>query len=117
MKSAAPDLFDYVRGAPVPYRGEPPAQSHSPTSIAAAEQIKTAIGPLHTVILAHLRNCPDGATDEEMQNRLDMPANTQRPRRRELELMNRIVNSGETRKTRSGRMAVVWRINDDNDHR
>lgn len=37
-------------------------------------------------------------------------ANTQRPRRRELELMGRIEDSGQTRLTRSRRAAVVWRI-------
>lgn len=105
--AAAPDLFGYKPG---PYRGKPPAQVHSPTSVAAATKIKKAIGPLHTVILTYLRNCPDGATDEEMQNRLDMPANTQRPRRRELQLMEEIEDSGKTRITKSGRAAVVWRV-------
>lgn len=107
MKHAAPDLFNYT---PPPYRGEPPAQKHSPTSKAAAEKIKKAIGPLHKEILAHLRNCIDGATDEEMQTNLEMSANTQRPRRRELELLGRVINTGTTRKTKSGRDAAVWRV-------
>jgi hypothetical protein len=76
--------------------------------VQAAEQIKRAIGPLHKKILAHLNVQP--STDEEMQHYLDLSANTQRPRRRELQLMERIEDSGETRLTRSGRQAVVWRI-------
>lgn len=107
MKPATRDLFDW---SPPPYRGEPPAVRHSATSKAAAEQIKKAIGPLHKVILEHLKNCPEGATDEEMQFNLRMPANTQRPRRRELQLAELIEDSGTTRPTRSGREAVVWRI-------
>lgn len=102
-----PDLFDYT---PPPYRGEPPAQRHSPTSVAAAEKIKKAIGPLHKVILAHLKTCPEGATDEEMQFTLRMPANTQRPRRRELQLSGLIVDSGKARQGKSGRLAVAWRL-------
>lgn len=103
-----PDLFGY---APLPYRGDPPAQSHSVTSIAAAQSIRKSIGPLHQRILSFLAELPNmGATDEEMQFELDMPANTQRPRRRELELMGRITDSGKTRLTRSGREAVIWRL-------
>jgi hypothetical protein len=106
MNTRTADLFDYV---PQPYKGKPPAQSHSPTSLAAAASIKKAIGPLHREILELLSELPNmGATDEEMQFELNMLANTQRPRRRELELMGHVVNSGQTRRTRSGREAVVW---------
>jgi hypothetical protein len=100
-----PDLFDYT---PPPYRGEPPSVRHSETSKAAAQKIKKAIGPLHKRILAHLEN--GGATDEEMQRDLDMGANTQRPRRRELQLLGKIEDSGQTRLTRAGHSAVVWQI-------
>lgn len=109
MIERAPDLFDYVPPVRAPYRGEPPSQAHSPTSIKAAQQIKKAIGPLHIRILAHLEKHPDGATDEEIMAALDMPGNTERPRRRELQQMGKIVDSGETRRTKSGREAVVWR--------
>lgn len=102
-----PDLFDW---SPPPYRGEPPSVRHSTTSIAAAAQIKKAIGPLHKVILAHLKTCPEGATDEEMQFTLRMPANTQRPRRRELQLSGLIVDSGLVRQGKSGRLAVAWKL-------
>lgn len=90
-------LFDWL----------PAHQAHSPTSRAAAEAIKPRIGPLHRVIMSHLQYC-QGATDEEMQRELDMAANTQRPRRRELQQAGLILDSGTTRATRSGRQAVVW---------
>lgn len=95
---------------PLPYNGEPPAQSHSPTSVLAADSIKPRIGPMHQRILAFLEGVgPRGATDEEMQLYMDMNPNTQRPRRRELELAGLIVQAAETRQTKSGRAAVVWR--------
>ncbi len=88
-----------------------PYQRHSPTSRAAAEAIKPHVGPMHAKILGFLRSVDGfdcGATDEEMQRDLEMPANTQRPRRRELQTMGLIVDSGTTRATQSGRQAVVW---------
>lgn len=87
----------------------PAHQRHSPTSKAAAESIKPRVGPMHTLILRLLKDGFD-ATDEEMQWGLDMPANTQRPRRRELQNMGLIVDSGSTRATKSGRQAVVWTL-------
>lgn len=93
----------------LPYGGGPPAQSHSPTSVAAAESIKCRIGPLHKAIVDFLTGAQNvGATDEELQACLNMNPNTQRPRRRELELSGVIKASGQTRKTKSGRQAVVW---------
>lgn len=94
-----PDLLDWI----------PAHQRHSQTSRAAAEAIKPKIGPLHVQILDYLEDVR-GATDEEMQAGLDMAANTQRPRRRELQNMGLIVDSGRTRATRSGRQAVVWTL-------
>ena len=90
------------------FGGEPPHQRHSETSRAAAEQIKMRVGPLHQRLLAFLAS--RDATDEEMQVALDMGANTQRPRRRELQLSGRIVDSGQRRLTKSRREAVVWRL-------
>jgi hypothetical protein len=92
------------------FGGEPPSQRHSDTSRAAAAGIKHRIGPLHLKVIAFLSGRA-GATDEEMQLEIPMPANTQRPRRRELELMGRVVDSGRRRLTRSGCEAVIWVLN------
>jgi hypothetical protein len=50
-----------------------------------------------------------GITDEQIQNELGMNPSTERPRRLELEEQGLIFDSGEKRKTRSGRPAIVWR--------
>jgi hypothetical protein len=60
-------------------------------------------------ILWYLRTY-GGRTDEEMQKRIPMRENTQRPRRRELQLWGLVVDSGTTRATGSGRQAVVWTL-------
>ena len=92
-----------------PYNGEPPAQSHSATSKAAAAEIKQKVGPLHRRVLNSLRE--DGpATDEELCFRLHLGGNTLRPRRRELQLMGRVKDSGKTRPGESGRDMVIWEL-------
>lgn len=91
------------------FAGSPPHVAHSDTSRAAAEAIAPKISVLHREILDHLSLVP-GATDEEMQHDLFMGPNTQRPRRRELQLMGRIVDSGLRRPTSSGRAAVIWKL-------
>jgi hypothetical protein len=87
----------------------PAHQKHSETSKAAAIAIKPHVGPMHIAILKYLERWgATGATDQEMQDYLDLEGSTQRPRRRELQLWGYIVKSGTTRKTESGRAAVVW---------
>lgn len=49
-----------------------------------------------------------GATDDEVQVGLNLPGNTQCPRRLELAEAGRIATNGETRPTRKGRRAAVW---------
>jgi hypothetical protein len=99
------DLFGYDL-----YGGEPPAQRHSATSQEAAASIKQRIGPLHASILAWLRNHPLGGSDERIARELNMGQNTFRPRRRELQLMGRVVDSGRTELTEARRSAVIWRL-------
>jgi hypothetical protein len=45
-----------------------------------------------------------------MQVDIPMAANTQRPRRRELELMGHVIDSGRVRHTHAGREAVIWTL-------
>src|SRR5262249_51331341 len=91
----------------LPYGGEPPAQPHRRTSIAAADSIKKRIGPLHQKVLRYLQTNLTGATDEMLCDELGLVGNTERPRRRELQLMGYIEDSGRVARTRSGRDAVV----------
>ena len=83
----------------------------SKTSKAAADQMvdEGELGKLRAKVLAHLRKRKKkGATDEEMQDALGMNPSTQRPRRIELVDRGLVADSGQKRKTRSGRNAVVW---------
>ncbi len=90
------------------YGGNPPSQAHSPTSQEAAASIKPKVGRFHRMILRFLSTFPQGGTDEWMAEGTGISANTFRPRRRELQLMGKIKDSGRTALTRSGRKAVVW---------
>lgn len=84
------------------------AQSNSTNSITGAENIARHIGPLHSRVLAYLSSAQAGATDEELMDGTGIAPNTLRPRRRELQIMGRVKDSGVTRPTKSGRKAVVW---------
>ena len=77
------------------------------TSHDAYDEIKPDVPTLRQRVFAFIVR-HGGATDEEMQNTLGMRANTQRPRRRELVQQGMVRDSGKTRKTQSGREAIVW---------
>lgn len=85
-----------------------PFQSHSMTSFDAAKAIEPKAGTLRAKLLAILRCDAIGSTDFEMQVAAQMDPSTQRPRRIELLKAGLIKDSGRTRKTASGRAAVVW---------
>lgn len=86
---------------------EPPSVAGSDTSVAAAKQIEPVSGALRRAVLAFIRD-HGPVTDEEIQLSLGMGANTERPRRRELQQMGMIQDSGKTKPTLSGRKAVAW---------
>lgn len=90
-------------------RRMPPHQRHSSASKDAARDIKKARGPLHVRILDLLNRHPAGLTDEQIQEMEELNPSTQRPRRIELLAAGMIEPAPETRKTRSGRSATVWR--------
>lgn len=50
------------------------------------------------------------ATDQQLEQRLNIPGNTVRPRRRQLELDGLVEHSGEYRPTASGRRSKVYRV-------
>ncbi len=80
-----------------------PFQSHSETSKAAALRIEPVAGTLRLKVLEHLRQCPVGATDREIQEALSMAGSTQRPRRIEL-VADGLVRDSGVRRNRS----TVW---------
>jgi len=87
-----------------------PSVNGSITSAKAADSLSpTTLNAMQRRVLELLATTPDGLTDEEQQLALGMNPSTQRPRRIELARRGLVVEAG-TRRTASGRMAVVWRI-------
>ena len=101
-----PDLFTTE-----PYSGHAPFV-HTETSIEAARKTDPQADRVRiTAFLGFFGPC----TDEELQKHLNLPGNTERPRRRELVLKGE-VEAHEvggllvTRPTASGDHAQVWRL-------
>lgn len=85
-----------------------PYQHHSPTSKAAAHEIKPCAATLRAKVLGAIQDSGiHGMTDIECQAETGMDGSTQRPRRIELQRAGLIRESGK-RETPSGRLAVVW---------
>lgn len=105
----APDHIAGMRKMVLPdMRGQPPAVN-VPTSIAAADAIKTCSDTLRKRVLDYIKaQGKTGATDDEIQVALNMGGSTQRPRRVELFQQGKICMAPMMRKTRTGRMANVW---------
>jgi len=97
----------YAGDPRLPFTGSTPltrAQSQAaPPTKHRAEQDRARV-------LEYIRQEADGgATDDEIQTALDMEGNTERPRRIELARAGCIEHRDTiTRRTRSGRPAVVW---------
>jgi hypothetical protein len=104
-------MSDYYVEAPLPlFTQRAPSVNGSITSAAAADSLGPAtLNALQRRVLELLVAWPQGLTDEEMQHKLGMNPSTQRPRRIELARRGLVVEVG-TRRTVSGRMAVVWRV-------
>ena len=79
---------------------------------AAARHLPRSGTARHRVLDALGRARGAGATDEELQRHLAMPANTQRPRRVELVEAGYVRASGVIRQTAGGDRAIVWTITD-----
>lgn len=89
----------------------PPAHHNAPpgTSDVAADCIASRVVTMRAAVLSMLRERGEhGATDQEMQDALGLPSNTQIPRRWELVKAGGVVASGQKRKTRSNCPATVW---------
>lgn len=79
------------------------------TSTAAAKSVAHARAYMESRILGHLESVGEhGATSEETAHALDLRIQTASARFSELGDARRIVKSGRTRATSSGRQAVVW---------
>lgn len=111
MSNDAYHLDTVSRVADLPlFATRAPSARGSVTSAQAADSLGPAtLNAMQRRVLELLRENPHGLTDEEMQRRLGMNPSTQRPRRIELARRGMVVEAG-TRRTASGRMAVVWRV-------
>lgn len=80
------------------------------TTAQAAHEIAASLPELRRRVLLAIGMSKAGLTDEQIQRRCRMAGNTERPRRIELLEAGIIRDSGRTRRTASGRMAVVWEL-------
>lgn len=94
---------------PDPNAPSPKYQRHSRTSVQAAVGVRGKAASIRERVFAYLA-LMGPQTDEQMQDALDLSGNTQRARRVELVEAGRVVDSGRTTKTKSGRDAVLWRV-------
>lgn len=85
----------------------------TPTSEAAAEQVNPVEAKVLRERVFQLIKCSgsNGLTDEEIQDTLNLPGNTQRPRRWELSHKEGRIRKSGTRLTKTGRQATVWVAN------
>lgn len=87
----------------------PPAQAHSPTSVAAAGKAARATPTQRQRVLDWLSaNGP--ATDEQIADALGLNPSTERPRRVELVRAGAVVPAPGTGRTRAGRHAARWQV-------
>ena len=79
------------------------------TSLEALESVKPSTDVMRAKVAQFIRRRKKkGATDEEVQDALDMNGNTQRPRRWELIEEGFVKDSGTRRSTRALRSSIVW---------
>jgi hypothetical protein len=101
----------YGREVPRAPAADPPTSSATPIDTRA--EAAKSIAPLATnqrrrVFEFVTGRGPHGATDPEISSGTGLDGNTVRPRRGELVDSGHVVDSGRTRKTKSGRPAHVW---------
>lgn len=81
-------------------------RAHPQTSIAAACRALGSTGSARRRVLVALADAD--STDEELQARLRMAANTQRPRRVELVRLGLVSATEDRRPTATGAPSIVW---------
>lgn len=89
------------------YGGTPPHQKSSATSASAAESVRGVAGKMQAAVLACIAGDPNGLTCDAVEEKLDGRHQSISARVRELFLLGLLRKSG-TRRTRSGRKAVVY---------
>jgi hypothetical protein len=85
------------------------AKTPQPTSAAAAIKAYPKTGTKRAQVFNAIRLF-NGLTDEEIENTLTMSGNTVRPTRVSLVRDGLVMDSGQTRPTKSGNEAIVWMV-------
>lgn len=94
---------------PLPLWMEPtPPHNGTRTSVDAAHAIKPHVAAQRSRVLALLAGREGGMTAQEIEDALSLGGSSVRPRLCELREGGSVRDSGRTRKTQSGRSAVVW---------
>ena len=99
-----------VCGRPlVLYDDPPPARIMQATTLEAFHTSRELAKSTRGLIIRYLgAREAVGATDQEMQDALDIGPQSQTPARRKLAQDHLVADSGKKRLTRSGRKAIVW---------
>lgn len=87
----------------------PPYVRGRQTSYRAAQRIRSKSERLRSLILGFLKE-HGPATDEEIQEALNIGPDTERPRRRELVKRCLVIDSKEKGITAAGNPAIKWRV-------
>lgn len=90
------------------YPDRPGYVHESKTSRDAARKTDSSAGAMRTAVLDFISAQPSGATCDEVEAALDMRHQTASARVRDLVLAEKIMDTGKTRKTRSGSSARVY---------
>lgn len=105
-------VYGRADDAPPPLFAPPPAarHDHPATSHAAAASVAPITGQQRQAVFEAIAAAAYGLTDEEGITATGISASAYRPRRVELVGAGVVKDSGQTRKTVSGRSAIVWRV-------
>lgn len=104
-----PTYKDIVNSREQPYGGNAPSVRGSDTSEAAADSMQDSLGDAQARVYQEVhRRRGRGRTCDEVEDQLRMRHQTASARIRELYLKGLLFDSGERRRTRSNRSAVVW---------
>jgi hypothetical protein len=79
------------------------------TSIEAADAMAPATGPLQKLVLAAIKAAgSSGLTTDELAQHVRIDRGSVQPRTSELRRKHLIVDSGQRRRNRNGKRAIVW---------
>lgn len=101
-------IISVARQPTLPFNGRPPFVKGSDTSEAAADSMVHDAANIRGRVLSAIVESNDGLTCDDVESILVLRHQTASARVRELALLEKIVDSGRRRPTRSGRGAAVW---------